>query len=160
MRKLTLFPLNLYTNSSRPTSRIKGRHVLLSHQGQFNDDSCGTFTSETNGSYDVSVWVLLHLTPQLSSMAQSHIPPTGLDQQLSWGMPLLLHVVLYLPYPGEFPDGNKTNNYNKVTQLQQSDWHLHGQGCIHLILMQSLNLCYTLHILWIQGTFVGIWEWG
>ena len=67
--------VNLYINSTRPTSYIKGRCVLLSHQGQFNDDSCVELShaKQMAAVMCLLVWVLLYLTPQLSSMVQSHI---------------------------------------------------------------------------------------
>ena len=84
-----------------------------------------TLTCEINGSYDVSVSVGASPldTTQLSMVhVQSHIPPTCLDQQFSWGMPLLSHDLFQLPDPGEYPYESETNipkqhNYEKVTDI-------------------------------------------
>ena len=86
---------------------------------------CGTLTCETNGSCDVSVSVgasPLDITTILNGTV-SYLPPTCLDQQLSWGVPLLPHISIELPSPGESNNGNKTtnitkqHNYDKVTDI-------------------------------------------
>ena len=72
-------------------------------------------------------------------------------------MPLLPHVPIQLPDPGEFSDGSETtkitkqHNYNKVTDI----W----AGGIQLILMQSqssLEITHSMSLLynawWIKGT--------
>ena len=86
---------------------------------------CGTPTYETYGSCDVLVWVLLHLTPQLSSMVQSHILTSNMFGSVALlryattaSLPLLVarsRGVLWWKW---------NNKDNKATQLQQSDWHL------------------------------------
>ena len=71
------------------------------------------------------VWVLLHSTPhnyQWYMYSLTYLPPTCLDQQLSWGMPLLCHDLFQLPDPGECPYDSETNipkqhNHEKVTDI-------------------------------------------
>ena len=59
----------------------------------------------------------------------TYLPPTCLDQQLSWGVPLLPHVPVELPYPGECTDGSKITN-----TIQLKKWLISGQGGIQVIL--------------------------
>ena len=92
---------------------------------------CGTPTCGTNGSCDVSVWVFLHLTPQLSSVVQSHILTSNM-----FGSAALLRyaTIASCPLSAALSRGvywwKQNNKYNATTRK----WLTSGQGGIQLIL--------------------------
>jgi len=105
---------------------------------------CGTPTCATNGSCDVSVWVLLHLTPQLSSVVVTHT-----SNML--GSAALLRYATTASHPHSAATSRGVlwwkQKYNKATQLQQSDWHQARWYTANT--NKSLNLLSRLHIQWI-----------
>ena len=112
--KLALFPLNQFIT----THFIHYKETCAPQSPR--PDSCGTPTCETNGSYDVSVSVA---TSPLDTTTIFNGTGSRLDQQLSWGMPILPHFFQQLPGPGVSSDGSKAanitkeHNYSKATNI-------------------------------------------
>ena len=126
---LTLSPPKLQSSpkrsSSPPTSTIKRRHVLLNHQGQFNDHSSVQLphVKQTAAMMCLLVWVLLHLTPQLSTMVHSHIFTSNM-----FGSAALLRYA------------TTASRLNPVAQFRGVLWWKTNVCLIHMLISNILHL--------------------